>query len=479
MNEDKEKSLYEKTKEKVTKNLKKDDMFFGKMKDNAAYRAVQTGRKAVLRAKSIGHKVVTIIEKIISLLASPAFWVIVLCLIIILFLWGVGKTMGSDSFEYDCGETLEAPNFTTDEISNKNDRAKHVMGHLMNNGMTKEQASVIAAYVLNQSEADPLYNAGNIAGMSNEGVKNAKSFSVGLTGNMDSRSLASFAEENGSNWKDASTQLMFLSKTLSEKNSDLKKSGFIKKPSADSLEKGLGIEIKNKDKIKKSAKNLEKTYKDEGQQCKTIGDGTERNHWAPLSDGPNEKSGLNKSSAADLAWDYSWDYQGHDSYEVHKNGGLCGNGLSCLDTTPEKLAQVVDEVYATDPDTIYGGKRYTKDCGRNVALAMKGSGTDPDYPWGNVAAQEAYMKSSSKYEEIDCNNREAGDILIYADQGHTLMYVGTRSGDGTGSYDGDEFFVEASLNQYEPEKKPYSYRTGGRPCDSFDGQKIRWYRFKG
>lgn len=479
-----EQDFFDKTKERVKENLKKDKRFFGKpanaIKDSASYKAVQTGRKAVLRTKKLTKQTMNFLMKLLALLKSPITWILLAIVIVLIFLWGVFISFGKDQFEQDCGD-MAAPSFTTDSVEKKEDRAKNVMGYLISNGMDKEQSSYIASYIMNQSEADPLYNAGSLSGASNDSLINGSPRNIGLTGTMNSRDLAEFAKKNDTNWQDSSTQLRFLTETLNKSNADLKKAGFTNKPSVDNLAKGLGIDISNKDKISKDAKKLEKSYKDEGEHCKAIGDGTEKNHWAPLSDGPGGDTSLNKSSAADLAWDYSWDFQNYMDNSIKPNGGGCGNEISCLSTTPEKLQKVVDEVYATDPDPIYGGTKYTKDCGRNVALAMKGSGTDPDYPWGPVTTQEAYMQGDSRYEKIDCrDSREAGDILIYGPPGaasHTSLYVGVRDDEGAGSHAGEEFIVEASLNDYEPEKKPFD--ADSCDYDSWTSRSIRWYRFKG
>lgn len=95
--------------------------------------------------------------------------------------------------------------------------------------------------------------------------------------------------------------------------------------------------------------------------------------------------------------------------------------------------------------TIFGsivGDQYFRSCDRTVATAIKWSGTDSDYPNGNVSVQATYLITSPRWLEIpwggDKTKLLPGDVLIrsdvvygrpagytgVSDVGHTLMYVG-------------------------------------------------------
>lgn len=87
------------------------------------------------------------------------------------------------------------------------------------------------------------------------------------------------------------------------------------------------------------------------------------------------------------------------------------------------------------------GDSYYRCCDRTVAVAIKWSGTDSDYPNGSTADQLTYLITSPRWQKIEWggnkDNLLPGDVLIRNDNvsgkpagwtgdpvGHTLMYVG-------------------------------------------------------
>lgn len=90
------------------------------------------------------------------------------------------------------------------------------------------------------------------------------------------------------------------------------------------------------------------------------------------------------------------------------------------------------------------------DCGGFVATVMRASGADSKYPPGGTSIQEAYVKSSGKYDIDDevtsTSELQPGDILIVnagsgaGANGHTVIYVGPQP---PNNYDE----ASASLNQ--------------------------------
>ncbi len=123
------------------------------------------------------------------------------------------------------------------------------------------------------------------------------------------------------------------------------------------------------------------------------------------------------SSAAAAAVEYAW-----GPGESSEN-----NGTGCW----QNLFQAI--CGAHDP--------YYRSCDRTVAVAIKWSGTDSDYPNGSTQDQLRYLMTSSRWKKIDWNGDKAnllpGDVLIRNDNvvtsstsvddvGHTLMFVGNE-----------------------------------------------------
>lgn len=440
-------------------------------------KAVQAGR----RAKMAFEKFKQMIIRAAQVFMTPAPYFIIGGIFIIINIFSLNSILFKENFDYDCG-TLSAPEFTKNS-ENSEKRNTLMMGHFVNVGMSEEQAAIISAYYMRESGGDPMYNASKYSDYDNEALLKRTPFKMGLSGNIDSKELAQYAMENSADWRTSSTQLRFLSSKMNERNSELKNAGFNDSPSAEKLAKGMGIEINNASQIDSMAKDINEEFEEDGINCKAIGDGSNYNWWAPLSGTSDVSSGgnLDLTDAVKLAWSYAVEYQGYPPSPNAPNrvGGPSNAGSS---TKPE-LAQAYREAYEKyGRDSLAPGGTYdyySKDCGRNVALAMKLSGTDPDYPWGPVNTQRNYMMSSPNYEKIDCNDRKPGDILIHTEgsnvmnnASHTKLYVGDP--DNTG----EEWFVEASLNDYEAEKKPMpaaQCNASGVGID-YSNRTMHWFR---
>lgn len=115
----------------------------------------------------------------------------------------------------------------------------------------------------------------------------------------------------------------------------------------------------------------------------------------------------NNSDAVKAALSYAW-----DSNELAKGN----NG------TP---------LYQKVVDGVLGDHLY-QSCDRNVAAAMRWSGTDIDYPAGNTSVQLHYLEGSPKWKHIGNTNSvsydqlQPGDVMVN-DGEHTYLYVGNKA----------------------------------------------------
>ncbi|MEV6416208.1 phage tail tip lysozyme [Kribbella sp. NPDC051718] len=141
-----------------------------------------------------------------------------------------------------------------------------------------------------------------------------------------------------------------------------------------------------------------------------------------------------------------------------------GHGPDKSDATPAYQAALPK--YNSDQ-----GDRVWSDCGRFVSTVMHMSGADPDYPEVGTSVQDAYLRSSPKYQVIDDITEDQllpGDIFI--GEGHTYLFVGKygKYNSVAGSLGGHvpqagyaynvgkkyQFAVARLKNQPAPEKKP-------------------------
>ena len=91
-------------------------------------------------------------------------------------------------------------------------------------------------------------------------------------------------------------------------------------------------------------------------------------------------------------------------------------------------------LYQALHDEIFPGDPYYMSCDRSVAVAVRWSGTDDDFPKGDVFWQLEHLATSDKWVEItnwggNPDNLSPGDLLIRKDEevSHIVMYVGAAA----------------------------------------------------
>lgn len=197
----------------------------------------------------------------------------------------------------------------------------------------------------------------------------------------------------------------------------------------------------------------------ENKNCNPQGDGSEKNHWSVFGG-----AGSSNFSSSDIV-QYALDV----SVELGEGWGGDGGVVNKGSAMKPELRAAFEKLYEKDPDFLHGSALYTKDCGRFVASAIKTT-TDPDYPWGPTDEQISYVRKSSKYKEVSCEERQAGDFgfidrNLDGSTDHTWLYIGDAGGRG------GDWIAEASLEEYEPELHEF------KGC-SRSGKQY-WFRYVG
>lgn len=433
-----------KGKNKVSNNIS------SKVKNSKINQRVQRVTQAAKRMKVLATKTAKTAKSAafttVKIVTSPFFWAGLFAVALLIIANGIGVTVGQNNYETTCG-AFSAPQFTTTSVSDEKARGRLIMGHFVNDGMTAEQASQLAAYIMQSSKGDSK-NELKDSDCNNNCIISSNKSGIGLIpfSNADLKALGEFAKKGNADWRDSSTQLRFISNKI--KNSKNAKN-FKEDPSLSNIDKILGVSFNgNKSKLKSSAKDLNKTYKNEGTECQAIGLGERKNHWSPTSKGPDSTgaANVNMSSLVDFAWSYASDTK-IQTFGAFKSSNPYPPAVSAMRLAHQVTPDPAGDILAS--------------CDRGVAIAMVATKTDPKYPYGAVEEQYRYMKSNSKYQKVSCGERKPGDIMIWWYEGqsnsrasHTTLYVGQRPGkDG-------EWMVEASYLDYEPMKSRWNFGSG-------------------
>lgn len=130
-------------------------------------------------------------------------------------------------------------------------------------------------------------------------------------------------------------------------------------------------------------------------------------------------------------------------------------------------------LYQCIKDKIFPGDPYYKSCDRTVATAVRWSGTDDNYPAGDVWEQMKYLATSPKWARVpwsgDPDALKPGDILICksGSTSHTVMYVGNdviqQINPGA---DSSLCIVHGSLDERSP------------ACDSWSNSYTKYYVYR-
>lgn len=240
-----------------------------------AKKAANLARRAAVLGAHLVKGTVSAMSGLVAVLVNPITWVLLLCFFVMILTVGTTRALGQNTFSEACGVTTGAPQFSTATTPNRIDRGKKIMGHFLNVGFTEEQASRLSASILAISDGDAAFNVPNSCN-NDCAINDSTVKDVGLISFSREQvvALAEFAKENSADWRDASTQLRFISEMLENLSEDDK----------DAFKDNPGISlISTTDEDVHSPideETLRKEYKGEAEECKAMGDGSGDNQWA-------------------------------------------------------------------------------------------------------------------------------------------------------------------------------------------------------
>lgn len=403
---------------------------------------VKQAEKVIRNTKKVAEMTGTAITNFISIIMNPISWIVVGLMLVVAIVFSTASTVGQNDYNIMC-DSFGVGEISVDSDADALTRQSAIVSWMtstpfeLNNGrpLTKEQAFGIMGNMMSESYgANPKAIQGDHTTTQWQTCDNNCVKGWGLVGGKavgiiqwDTGrriGLVKFAEKEGTQWHDLTTQLKFLRSEMDSgyENQQLKAGGF------NQVGKSIAeyTKIWNK-RFERSAlsgtpagdnpriANAEKfaaSYKGGG----SISSGSlSSNCIGSGGIGGN----LNTSNIAELAISVS---------QPTSNGatGSCPAGLvncgQAFTTEAYKQAKIIAEK-ASSADPIKG---LLASCDRFVATILRATGADKSFPWGATQHQLAHMQSSPNWKQVSCQQRQPGDV-IWRD-GHIMMYVGMVNG---------------------------------------------------
>ena len=403
---------------------------------------VKQAEKIIRNTQKAAELTGTAITNFISIIMNPISWIVMGLILVVAIVFSTTSTIGQNDYNIMC-DSFGVGEISVDSDADAFTRQSAIVSWLintpfeLNNGrpLTKEQAFGIMGNMMSESYgANPKAIQGDSTTTQWQTCDNNCVKSWGLIGGKavgiiqwDTGrriSLVNFAEKEGTQWHDLTTQLKFLKSEMDSgyENQQLKAGGF------NQVGKSIAeyTKIWNK-RFERSAEsgtaagdnpriaNAEKfatSYKGGGSisssslSSNCIGSG-------------GVGGNLNTSNIAELAISVSY-----PTRSVAK--GTCPAGLeNCgqsFATEAYKQAKIIAEK-ASSADPIKG---LLASCDRFIATIIRATGADKSFPWGATEHQLAYMQNSPNWKQVSCQQRQPGDVLWR--DGHVMMYVGMVNG---------------------------------------------------
>lgn len=420
--------------EKVGEQFGDEDGKIAKIQ-GAITKAAATFKSAVSGATFVG-----------KMLVSPAFWIVVVLLIIVGAFSSSVAVIGGNDYNKACdasgvGEVSIGDD--ADDFTRQSAIASWLMStpFEVNGGkpFTKEQASGILGNFIEESYgANPKTIQGDYTMKRWESCDNdcvaafqggGQAVGIlqwdGAAGDPRRATLVKLAKSEGKQWYDLDVQLKHIKNELDAlgpynyENTQIKRSGF--------LDPGRSVD---------EYATLWAEYIERCGKCRMEDRTKSANDFYNKFQGGGGSVGslttqcvggtggaIDSSNLVQLALQISYT---REEKAAGKGFGVCATLPNCGDTfsKPEfiEAKKMAEEKTGVDG----GAEGLTASCDRLAATLFRLTGVDEDFPWGGSAAQIAYMNSSPKWKRVSCQERQPGDAI--ARTGHIMVYLGNIDG---------------------------------------------------
>lgn len=377
---------------------------------------------------------------VLKIILNPIFWILVAATIVIILISSVLLIVGQNDYNVLCGPdgvgsvmlASDADDFTRQSgiVSWLTSTPFEQFG---NKPMTREQAIGVMGNLIQESYgANPYTIQGDSSMTSWQTCDNNCVLGWGSVGGKaigiiqwDSGrrvNLVNFAIEQGTQWHDLNTQLKFLKKELDTgEGRKLVNGGFLN--SSNSIEDSAYLWNKLFERSADSRnRNSALNQKREGYAREFAGKYTGGGTIAGGGLSSNCIGGMNvdTTNLVQLAIESAW--PSREQSRISRCSTLVNCGKDAATPAYIQAKQVAEQNGGAD-----GFQGLFASCDRFVATMLKATGTDVNFPWGGTSLQGEYLKNPSNgWQEIDCQNRQPGDVLWR--DGHIMLYVGMVNG---------------------------------------------------
>lgn len=432
--------------------------------DSKAGTAAQKAVKLANFATKTAARVKGAASGLVSTLTNPVFWIGLLIVIVVAsliigvfsFVQTIGKNDNADGC-YGVGAS-NSSTIVFQEDDDENARADKMVTWLLsqpawevNDGkpLIKEQAFAIVGNFLAESRMEPhtiemsAPNWEQYMGADNDVIwqwtrdLTAVDINVGLglaqwTWNPGrSGALIDKARETNTKWYEIQPQLELLQDEMNGAYANPLKGGGFTDSSGKSIEE---MSVIFHDIFEGSADSSE-MKKRRGEAARKVSE----QYVGGSATGGRSGGSCTRGSSADMSSSIALAISiAYRPDEAHK--GITSDGKGRNVAKPEYI-EAKEMAMEKNFDDLQGGELYAS-CDRVVATILKNT-LDPEIPWGNVAAQEAYFDSTpEKYQEIMTpEETQPGDIFLInqgAGNEHIVFYIG--------DYEGTDSIVQGSWN---------------------------------
>ena len=424
--------------------------------------AIEKGQETVQKTKNtfeVFKKMLHFIKAVIMAFTTPAFWIILFAIILLYILVSLSYVVGPLKFGSVCSDN-GAPSIERVEAERK---SSVIGGYLSaDEYISKDSAAYLAQlaekYKNNFSMQTGVPNGCSTKCLQEKMLKgdnldNVKLGPFKLSG-ANAQALITRAIAENKEWTDSSVQLATLKVLLSNegrKNNSAIGQDNKTKDSIKQINKLLGLQSNGKDveEYAKKTKEFLKNIKGDISGCVQMGTGKGKGRTEGGSATDNSGFGGSIDASGLIAFLESF-------CSEHKISTPGSFGAEQATDAMKEAKRMAEEKGGADPS----GNIYSS-CDRLAATGMKNF-VDPDFPWGNVAAQVNYMESNpSKYQKVSNCERQSGDIITWSTgrngHGHIAIFGVNQQG--------QEMVYQASFKDYLPYKSKAfdcNYSGGGR-----------------
>lgn len=436
--------------------------------------AIKLAKKLAQIAWNVIKRIIDFVTFIITMLFNPITWWLLFGVSVLLILISIFQVYGPTSFKFDPNnegivsledidedKKSEAASLTFSQHTKINNNVSAYLGKLFE--QNKDKLSYINKTIPEGCDSKCILDKVNNGEWADIELGAWK-----LKGD-NAKKVLEAAVKSKVNWNKSEAQMQGIisainkSKDKTLTNTDGEVSDSIK-----AVNNLLNIQMSDSDveKLNEEIKNSAKSIEEKVQKVKRIGQGNclGRTEGGKALEDEN-CSGVDDGNGGSIDSSDLIDFL--EEYSLSTRIDVSDSGASRATDKMKAGKRKAQENGGADPL----GELYAS-CDRLVAAALKATKIDTSYPWGNVRAQDAYVRSHpEKWKQVNPKDRKSGDVIIWLGGGveHTAIFGVNKAG--------KKMVYQASYQQYIPHKAETS--DNNYDPDLMVGATMTYWRYVG